>query len=157
MAWTIRQVVEQAHAEIGMAAYVYDLQPEQLQTAARALQAMVLGWETRGVRLGFTGGTDLEADSGIPDRHIGAVYALLACRIAPGYGKTPSPDTKIAAADGWAGILRDSVKPREQQFPGTLPMGAGNRSPLHGERFFPEPTFDPLAIGDSGELDIAAR
>ena len=34
MSWTKRQYIVDAFEEIGLASYVYDLQPEQLQSAA---------------------------------------------------------------------------------------------------------------------------
>ena len=42
MGWTKRQFVTQAFEEIGLASYVFDLTPEQLQSALRRLDAM--GW-----------------------------------------------------------------------------------------------------------------
>ena len=40
MGWTKRQFVTQAFEEIGLAAYVFDLQPQQLDSALRKLNAV---------------------------------------------------------------------------------------------------------------------
>ena len=53
MGWTKRQFIEQAFEEIGLAAYVFDLTPEQLQSALRRLDAMMAGWNTNGIRIGW--------------------------------------------------------------------------------------------------------
>ena len=42
--WTKREFITQAFEEIGLAAYVFDLTPEQLNSALRRLDAMVGGW-----------------------------------------------------------------------------------------------------------------
>jgi hypothetical protein len=44
VAWTKREFVVQAFSEIGLASYVYDLQPEQLQTALNRLDSMLATW-----------------------------------------------------------------------------------------------------------------
>ena len=35
MSWTKRQIVEQALEELGLASYVFDMQPEQVESAKR--------------------------------------------------------------------------------------------------------------------------
>ena len=51
MGWTKRQYIEQAFEEVGLAAYVFDLTPEQLQSALRKLDAMMAEWNAKGLRL----------------------------------------------------------------------------------------------------------
>jgi hypothetical protein len=46
MGWTKRQFITQAFEEIGLAAYVFDLTTEQLQSALRRMDAMVAGWNS---------------------------------------------------------------------------------------------------------------
>mgnify|MGYP003525752305 CR=1 FL=1 len=53
MGWTKRQFVTQAFEEIGLAAYVFDLTPEQLQSALRRLDSMMASWNAKGIRLGY--------------------------------------------------------------------------------------------------------
>lgn len=72
MGWTKRQLITQAFEEIGLAAYVFDLTPEQLQSALRRMDAMVAGWNSNGVRIGYPlpsspDSSNIDADSGVPD------------------------------------------------------------------------------------------
>ena len=54
MGWTKREYIEQAFEEIGLASYVFDLTPEQLQSALRKLDAMLAEWNAKGLRLGLS-------------------------------------------------------------------------------------------------------
>ena len=56
-----------------------------------------------------------------------AIYTNLAIRLAPGYGKIVSPDTKLIAKSSYDVLLLNSTSPREMQLPGTMPAGAGNK------------------------------
>lgn len=160
MAWTKRQLIEQAYDELALAGYVFDLTPEELQSALRLLDGMMAGWEGKGVRLGYLmpatpDDSDLESPSGLPDRAIEAVWANLAVRRAAGMGKALSPVTLRLAREGYAALLVPLAQPRQQQMPSTLPLGAGNRR--HGfpyRRFFPVPTQDPLPVEHGTELDF---
>jgi hypothetical protein len=53
MGYTKRQFISAAFEEIGLASYVFDLQPEQLQSALRRLDAMMADWNAKGIRLGY--------------------------------------------------------------------------------------------------------
>lgn len=53
MGWTKRQFVTQAFEEIGLASYVFDLTPEQLDSALRRLDTMIASWNALGIRLGY--------------------------------------------------------------------------------------------------------
>lgn len=160
MSWTKRQFVEAAFEEIGLAAYVYDLQPEQMNAALRRLDAMMATWNNKGVRLGYplpstAGGSDLDEESGVPDSANQAVILNLAIQLAPGFGKAVSPDTKRNAKDALNGLLMISAKPPEMQLPGSMPSGAGNKPHRGDSREFLEGPSDPLLAGDDGVLDFS--
>ena len=53
MGYKKRQFISAAFEEIGLASYVFDLQPEQLQSALRRLDAMMADWNAKGIRLGY--------------------------------------------------------------------------------------------------------
>ena len=53
MAYTKRDIVNQAFGEIGMADYVFDLQPQQLDSALRQLDMMMATWNGKGIRIGY--------------------------------------------------------------------------------------------------------
>lgn len=157
MGWTKRQLVVQAFEELGLGAYVFDLEPEQLQSALRRLDSMMGTWDGKGIRLGYPisspESSDLDDDSNLPDAATETVFTNLALRLAPSFGKTPSVDTKTTAREGYQVLLGKAAHPIESQFPGTLPVGSGNKARGIQNPFMPEPT-DPLKTGSDGVLDF---
>lgn len=157
MSYTVRQFVEGAFEEIGMAAYVFDLTPDMMQSAAGRLYAMLAEWNAKGIRLGGPSSSnpaaiDLDTATNIPDSANETIIASLAVRLAPAYGKTVSQDTKITAKQGYNTILSRATFPPEQQFPTGVPAGAGNK-PWRWDNPFLNPPVDPLLAGQDGPLD----
>ena len=157
MSYTIRQFVEAALEEIGQAAYVYDASPEQLSSAAKRLNAMLAEWNAKGIRLAALlysnpDDIDLDAASNVPDLANEAIITNLAMRIAPMYGKTPMPETKLAAKRSYDTMLSAFSQPIEMQL-GEMPAGAGNKPWRYGDPFTPEPV-DPLLVGPDSELEF---
>ena len=87
MAWTKLDIIRQAYSEIGKASYEFDLNPEDLQSALRQLDAMMATWgATQGIRIGFAGGEgfgDLDVSADVPLWSVEALYYNLALRLAP--------------------------------------------------------------------------
>lgn len=139
MAWTKRDVIEQAYAEIGKAAYEFDLHPEDLQSALRQLDAMLAMWSgTQGIRIGFAGGDgfgELDVNTEVPTWAVEALYYNLALRLAPSFGKTPSPITVTNAKMALDALRVRCVTPKRRHLNGYA--GAGNSvwgaEPLPGE------------------------
>ncbi len=122
MGYSKRQFVAAAFEEIGLASYVFDLQPEQLQSALRRLDAMIADWNGKGIRLGYPlpGSpqySDLDEPSEVPDSANEAIITNLAIRIAPGYGKVVMPETKAVAKDSYNTLLQRATAPIPQQMP----------------------------------------
>ena len=158
MSWTKRQLVAQAFEEIGYASYAYDLQPEQLQAGLRRLEALMGTWNGRGIRLGYplTQNPDvaeLDVSSNVPDSANEAIYSNLAIRIAPIVGKTVSMETKQAARSAYMELLSRFTKPQEQQLPGTMPAGAGNKPWRQDQPFLPGPE-EQLDAGNDGVIEF---
>ena len=160
MAYTKRDIVNQAFGEIGMADYVFDLQPEQLNNALRQLDMMMATWNGKGIRIGYPlpsspGGSDLDEVIGVTDMALEAMYLNLAVRISSGYGKTVSPDTKLTAKFAYNQLLGRSALPIEMQIGNqTVPSGSGNK----GWRYYNNPYLSqpiiPLTVGPDGILDL---
>lgn len=153
MSWTKRQLVMQAFEEIGYASYAFDLQPEQLQAGLRRLEAMMGTWNGRGIRLGYPLSSnpdtaELDTNSNVPDSANEAIYTNLAIRIAPIVGKTASVETNRSARGAYMELLSRSAMPQEQQFPSTLPAGAGNKPWRQDTPFLPGPVSELDAGGD---------
>jgi hypothetical protein len=157
MGYLKRQFVTAAFEEIGMADYVFDLQPEQLQGALRRLDAMMMEWNALGIRLGYPiaaspQNSDLDEEANTPDSAWEAVITNLAVRIAPGYGKTVSPDTKMIAKNAYNVLLQCATFPLEKQLPGTMPIGQGNK-PWRWDNPYAETPIDPVTVGPDGPIE----
>ena len=99
--WTKRQLITQAYEEIGLASYVFDLTPEQLESARRRMDAMVAGWNANGARISYplpstADGSDLDQQCTIPDYAIEAVFVVVGGGISVGLHD---------AADGFSGFV----------------------------------------------------
>ncbi len=160
MAYTKRDIVNRAFEEIGLAAYVYDLAPQQLEGALQRLDAMMATWNGKGIRLRYplpssTAGSDLNQEIGVPDDALEAMHLGLAVRIAPGYGKTVSPDTKANAQLSYKALLSRSTFPAEMQLGDmTIPSGQGNKGWRYYNDPFLPPPVDPLTVGPDSVLDL---
>ena len=157
MGYTKRQFITGAFEEIGLADYVFDLQPEQLQSAVRRLDSMMMEWNAQGIRLGYPiasspQDSDLDTETNTPDSAWEAVITNLAIRIAPGYGKTVSPDTKVSAKGAYNILLQRATYPLEQQLPGTMPIGQGNK-PWRWDNPYVNRPADPVDAGPDGPFE----
>lgn len=159
MGYTKRQFVTAALEEIGLASYVFDLQPEQLQSALRRLDALMADWNGKGIRLGYPlpsspQDSDLDEESNVPDSANEAVILNLAIRLAPSYGKQVAIETKASAKQGYDVLLQRATVPPQQQFPGSLPSGAGNKPWRVYDGPFIRPPVDPVTVGPDGPLEF---
>lgn len=158
--WTKRQLIDEAYSELALAGYVFDISPEEQQTALHRLDTMMATWEAKGIRVGYAfpagpDDSDLDQASGLPDSAVETVYLNLAIRRAPGMGKQISSDTRRAARDGYDTLLWAAARPQEQQLPNTLPRGAGNKPwRVTTQPFFPTPCNDPLSLTQGGDLNF---
>lgn len=155
MAWTKRQIIEQAFEEIGLASYVFDLNPSELQSALRRLDLMVASWQARNIQIGFPLSTSPN-NSDINDpvetslTNNEAIVLNLAVRLAPGYGKMVQPETKVAAKALYDQLLMEAAAPIEQQYVNTLPLGAGYK---RTERVFVDaPNLNPLQVEGNDQM-----
>jgi hypothetical protein len=158
MSYTKRQFVEEAFAELGMANYTFDLQPQQLDTALRRLDTMMATWNAKGIRLGYPlpsspQDSDLDTETQVPDSANEAIVTNLAIRLAPQYGKTVAIDTRTTAKLGYDTLLARATFPAEQQFPRTLPLGAGQKPWRYDTPFMPGPV-DPVLAGPDGPIEL---
>jgi hypothetical protein len=158
MGYSKRQFVTAAFDEIGLASYVFDLTPEQLQSALRRLDAMMASWNALGIRLGYPlpsspQFSDLDAQSEVPDSANEAIITNLAIKLAPSYGKQVMPDTKATAKETYNTLLSRAAMPMEQQMPGTMPSGAGNKPWRVYDDPFLRPPVDPVLAGQDGPIE----
>lgn len=159
MGYSKRQFVAAAFEEIGLASYAFDLQPQQFESALRRLDAMMASWNALGIRLGYPlpsspQFSDIDAQSEVPDSANEAIITNLAVKIAPGYGKQVMPDTKATAKETYNTLLSRAAAPLEQQLPGTMPSGAGNKPWRVYDDPFLRPPVDPVLAGQDGPIEF---
>ena len=155
MGYTKRQILEEAYGELGMASYVFDLDVDVLQRALRRLDSMMAEWNGHGIRLGYPipaspDDSDLDELAQVPDWATEAIILGLAVRLAPGHGKTVSPQTLFSAKRAMDGVLARAAMPPEVQITG-LPRGAGAKNTA--SPFLPGST-DTLTAGPDSELEF---
>jgi hypothetical protein len=159
MGYSKRQFVAAAFEEIGLASYVFDLSPEQLQSAMRRIDAMMADWNGKGIRLGYPlpnspQDSDLDEPTLVPDWANEAIITNGAVRLAPGYGKVVMPETKAVAKDSYNTLLQRAAMPPEQQLPATMPAGAGNKPWRVYDNPFIRPPVNPVDVGPDGPLQF---
>ena len=154
MSWTKRQIIEQAFEEIGLASYIFDLTPDQLESALRRLDLMVGSWYAKNIRIGYPlpsspQASDIDQEIYTPGNANEALVLNLAVRLAPAYGKGLTPETKANAKLLYDQLLVEAAAPIEQQYPRTLPLGAGYK---RAERVFVNvPDLNPIVVEDNGQ------
>lgn len=159
MSWTKRQYIKQAFTEIGLASYIFDLQPEQLQEAAIRLDVMMANWNGQGIRIGYPiagdpENIDLDTETNVPDSANQAIITNLAIQLAPSFGKVISQETKRAAKDGYDVLAARGQAPRAKRMPKNFPKGAGHKSWRENRYpFTPQPT-DELDAGTDSTIDF---
>lgn len=159
MGYTKRQFILAAFEEIGLASYTFDLQPEQLESARRRLDAMIADWNGKGIRLGYPIPSSpeqgsIDEETFVPDSAYEAIICSLGIRLAPSYGKQVMPMTMATAKQGYDTLLQRATFPLEQQMPSTMPSGAGNKPWRVYDNPFVRPPVDPVQVGPDGPLEL---
>lgn len=158
MSYTKRQFVEAAFEEIGLAAYVFDLSPQQMESAVRRLDTMMAEWNAKGIRLAYPlpsspQDSDIDSETTVPDSANEAIICNLGIRLAPSYGKQVMPETKVTAKMAYNTLLARATMPMEQQFPAAMPSGAGNKPWRVYDDPFLRPPYFPVDSGPEGPLE----
>ena len=160
MGYSKRQFITQAFDEIGLAGYVFDLSPEQLNSALLKLDAMMAQWDAKNIKLGYPlasspQNSDIDTETDVSLQASEAIYTNLAMRIAASFGKSVSMETKQFAKIAYDTLLSSAAFPREQQMPGTMPAGAGNKPWRDRDNpFLRQPDDNPLTVEGNGQLDF---
>ena len=153
MSLSKRQICIRALSHLGIASYVYDLEADQITSAADELDSLVAELP---VRIGWPGAVGIDDDTGIADWCHSALILGLAVRLAPSYGRGISDDLRGMARQALDRmLLRLNTPPVERQLPPTTPLGAGAKRWRYGYGFPFAPTpADPLLAGQDGRIDF---
>lgn len=160
MSYKKRDYIQLALEELGIADYVFDLEPQALESALRRLDAMMAEWDASGLHLSYPfpsspGDSDLDQETNVPDIANEAIITNLAIRLAPSYRKQVSPDTKMIAKNAYNTLSRAYAGPEEMRFPDTLPKGAGRKPWRYDNQdpYFSKPG-DRLTTGNSSYINF---
>lgn len=153
---TKRQIVEMAYASVGLAAYTFDLQPEQLENARRVLDSMMATWNAKGIRLGWPlpsdpNSGDMDEETNLPDSALEATYMNLGIRLAPMHGKAVPPDYRASARMAYDAMLIDVVQSVSREMPGGYPLGSGHKT-FSGSAWSADP--DPYISTGNDQLQV---
>lgn len=160
MSWTKKQFVEAAFESLGLAAYLYDLTPDQLDAACRKLDAMIAGWNANGIRLSYPlpsspEDTNINAETNVPDFANEAIYMNLAVRLASAFGKTVSPEVRLVADTSYSNMVNQAAIPTpERQLPQYMPRGQGTKPWRNVNNPYLNRPEDPILAGSDGPISF---
>ena len=131
MGWTKAQFISAAFEELGLADHVFDLSPEQIQSALVRLESYV--GRLKGISFHWPFSIDpsssnLNLDTKCPDYAVEAIFLNLAIALAPSYGKTLSQFTIKNAADAYNTMINWSSDLPPVRLMGRQISWAGNKS-----------------------------
>lgn len=159
MSYTKRDLVTSALEEIGYAAYIYDLMPEQLDSVLRTLNMMMASWNAIGIRIGYPiasspANDDLNEIVDINDGALLAISSNLAMKIAPRFGKAIPQELRQTAKQAYDNLFAKLAMPPPMQWPNTMPSGAGNKPWRSPYRVFLPGPVDPLLADNSDQIEF---
>ncbi len=150
--------IDKAFNEIGLAAYVFDLQPEDYQAALSTANGMIGEWIGNGIQIGdWPVPDDPSADSittvtAIPFTNWRAIWTNLGIALAPNVGKQPEGPTIALARLSYRMLLNKRLVIPEMKRPATMPIGQGwNRSAKDRQFYYPSQQLDD---GAGNSLDV---
>lgn len=152
---TKRQLLEDAFGEVGLGAYMYDLDAGLISRALRTMDSMMAEWNAKGIRIGYplSSVADPDDECIIPDVAIGAIVQNVAVRVGPSVGKVIQPALSVSAKRSFNTLLAWATSSEIPEVDiSYLPSGAGNK-PIRTGEFLAEPT-DQLAVGNDGNLNL---
>lgn len=141
------ELIDGAFGDIGLASYVFDIEPEEQEAALRQLDSMVATWSIKGINIGYqlsssTSDSSINQVSGVPQFAIEAIEKNLALRLAPKYNKQVSLDLKAQAKEAYNALLTAISIVPEMQNTSILPIGSGNRFQRNINNVFYQQTDD---------------
>lgn len=144
MAWTKGDIVSKALSDLALAGYAFDVQPDETQACLNTLDQIMAEKYGLGLSIGYnrptgpniSAGTDA---SGLDEKYIYSVTAMLARDICSMFGRPIPPQVNRAAIHGERTMLAMGKTPPIVPRPITMPIGAGNKS-VRQQNYFNEET-----------------
>ena len=124
------QVADLIAEELGRAGYDFDIQPGEVLSWLRKMDALLAQWQAQGITLNYnfpaSFGTSKPTDMmGVPDAALDTIAAWVAMRVAPGIGKTMSTESRKAMADGLSLLRSETAVIPCMHYPKTTAIGSG--------------------------------
>lgn len=156
--YTKRKLAEKAFQAIGLASYVFDIEPEEMQLAVENIDLMLAEWEPK-LKLGFLmpqnpEDSDPDQPSGLPDYANSAVILNGGLRLASTFGKPVPAGLPLLAKNAYNELLAKGVRPVPMQYVGQLPKGAGNRRWGVQQQPYFHPVDNALPTDAGGNLEF---
>lgn len=160
MPQTKKFFIEKAFTELGVAAYVFDMDPEDWDNALSSLNAMIGEWEGLGIYVGdFPVSNDPSAPSDdldtvveVPTSNWRCLWTNLALMLAPSVGKAPERSTVAYASQSLERLEVRRVEIPQMQRPSTMPIGTGWNRGIKDRQFYQQQA--QLTNGTGQQLDV---
>ena len=160
---TKSNIVNDAFTELGLSGYVYNLQPEDLQTALTMLESLVARLDVAGIELNWPFAASLNDVAGnvtvdLPFWAHSGLVALLAIDLSAGFGKTVAASTSLKAKLGYETMVSVSAIPNPIAKNHMVGLGSGNK-PWRMWRVFVMPDLSRRVTVSSESIqpDIGAK
>lgn len=142
---TKRQIILDAYEEIGLGPSAYSPNGADIQSALRRLDALMAQYAGMSAAAGWPYGGGADQETGLPFQYQRAVITGLAVDLAPAVGRSPSPQTLTAAAQGRNLMMRDGVKPLPKALDTlAIPAGQGHKNQYRNNL----PNYDTVVTPD---------
>ncbi len=128
---TKRTLFLMAMEDCGLPGYEFEATAEEIASGIRRMDALMQQIQPA-TRLPYNfptaiGNSDPDDPSWVPDYALAGIAGRLARSIAPGLGKTLTPDQKRNASEAWSVIAAKTINVPEIRLPRSTPRGAGNQ------------------------------
>ena len=150
---TALSIIEDSYGEIRVKKAGIDLTEDEIDTAIRKLNRLMVEWDSIGIHLGFRKVSDSGEDTGIPDWAENATITTLAMRLASTFGKAVADELNLAQRISFKSMQNRSTEPVSVNYPDILPVGSGNDRWADDQSvFFVDTTRDDLQSESNGSL-----
>lgn len=155
MRWLKRKLIQKAYNAVGLLSAEQELTPEEEDDGLDSLNAMMVQWDSEGVRLGYNPNGGIDSDPGVKPQAYRAVYMNLALELGASLGREIPAQVMISAASGLSRLKSVLGAPIPMKPSGTLPLGAGHKGWRGGTgRVFANEEDDALNTDEDSELEF---
>lgn len=154
-------IIDRVYEELGRAGYDFDVSPEEQISTLAKLDLRMATLAAEGVELNYNfpsslGGGDPSDAAGVPDFAIETIAILVAERVAPGFGKSMSVESRKAKAEGLAFLRAQTATIPSMAYPRTTARGIGNKPWATWRPFFNTTFTDTITLSDIVAADVSA-